>query len=139
MTRTLVHARQRQAVRRAIGVECQVVREHDFRLIGRFGIDVSPCGMLVAAHDPVLTGEPVIVSLRVPRTQRWFDAEGTIARVVHGRRPGDPGRGFGVRFDRIEDEAEWLLAQALRDIPPPLPKRERRVDYAASVRLAARS
>jgi hypothetical protein len=139
MTRTLVHARQRRAVRRAIGVDCQVVRERDFHLIGRLGVDVSPRGMLVAAHEPVLTGEPVIVSFRLPRTPLWFDAEGTIARVVHGRRPGDPGRGFGIRFDRIEDEGEWLLARALRDVPPPVPKRDRRVDYALSVHLAALS
>ena len=139
MTRTLVHARQRRAVRRAIGVDCQVVRERDFRLIGRLGIDVSPEGMLVAAHEPVLTGEPVIVAFRLPRTTWWFDAEGTVARVVHGRRPGDPGRGFGICFDRLDDEAGWIIARALRDIPPPVPKREQRVDYAASLRVAARS
>jgi PilZ domain len=139
MTRTLVPARQRRAVRRAIGVDCQVVRERDFRLIARLGVDVSPHGMLVAAHEAVLTGEPVIVAFRFPRTSLWFDAEGTIARVVHGRRPGDPGRGFGIRFHHLEDDADWLLRCALKDIPPPLPQRDRRVDYAASVHLAARS
>ncbi len=70
---------------------------------------------------------------------RWFDAEGTIARVVHGRRPGDSGRCLGLEFDELDPEAKWLLARALRDVPPPVPRRERRVDYAASVHLAALS
>ncbi len=137
--RTLVHARQRRVIRRAIRVECQVVRERDFRLIGSRGIDVSPTGMLVATDEPVLTGEPVIVAFRLPRTERWFDAEATVARVVHGRRPCDRGRGFGLAFDGLDAEAKWLLSRALRDVPPPVPTRERRVDYAGTVHLAALS
>jgi hypothetical protein len=137
MLRTLVHARQRRVIRRAIHLDCEVVREHDFRLIGTRGVDVSSTGMLVATGEKVLTGEPVILTFRLPRTPRWFDAQGTIARVVHGRRPGDRGRLFGLDFDSLDPEAEWLLARALRDVPPPVPKRERRVDYAATVHLAA--
>ena len=135
--RTLVHARQRRVTRRAIAVDCQVVREHDFRLISSHGVDVSSTGMLVATDERVLTGETLFIAFRLPRTERWFDAEGTIARVVHGRRPGDRGRCLGLEFDRLDPEAKWLLARALRDVPPPVPKRERRVDYAASVHLAA--
>jgi len=135
--RTLVHARQRRVMRRAIRVECQVVRERDFCLIARHGVDVSVTGMLIATDQRVLTGEPLIVAFRLPRTARWFDAEATIARVVHGRRPGDGGRCAGLEFDQLDPEAKWLLARALRDVPPPVPRRERRVDYAASVHLAA--
>ncbi len=135
--RTLVHARQRRVIRRAIQVDCQVVRERDFRLIASRGVDVSSTGMLVATEETVLTGEPLFISFRLPRTERWFDAEATIARVVHGRRPGDRGRCIGLEFDTLDADAKWLLARALRDVPPPVPKRDRRVDYAASVHLAA--
>ena len=135
--RTLVHARQRRVIRRAIRVDCQVVRERDFRLIASRGVDVSSTGMLVATDETVLTGEPLFISFRLPRTERWFDTEGTIARVVHGRRPGDAGRCLGLAFDTLDAEARWLLARALRDIPPPVPRRDRRVDYAASVHLAS--
>ena len=135
--RTLVHARQRRVTRRAIRVECQVVRERDFRLVASQGVDLSPTGMLVATEERVLTGEPLLVTFRLPRTERWFDTEGTIARVVHGRRPGDRGRCFGLEFHQLDAETRRLLARALRDVPPPVPKRERRVDYAASVHLAA--
>jgi hypothetical protein len=135
--RTLVHARQRRVIRRAIRVDCQVVRERDFRLIASQGVDISSTGMLVATEEAALTGEPLYISFRFPRTDRWFDAEGTIARVVHGRRPGDRGRCLGLEFDTLDEEGKWLLVRALRDVPPPVPKRERRVDYAASVRLAS--
>ena len=136
---TLVHARQRRALRRAIRVECQIVRERDFRLVGSRALDLSPMGMLVMAQERVLTGEPLLVTFRLPLSSHWFDAEATVARVVHGRRPGDRGRCFGVEFDTLMPDAQWYLRDMLRGVPPPLPMREPRVDYAASVHLAALS
>jgi hypothetical protein len=134
MVRTLIHARQRRAIRRAVPVECQVVRERDFRLVATWGVDVSPLGMLVLAEARVLTGEPVVVSFRVPRTGCWFDAEATVARVVHGRRPTDKGRRcLGIAFDALEPDARALIEDALRSAPPPVPARALRVDYAASI------
>ena len=120
-------------------VECQVVREHDFRLLGSRAVDLSPMGMQVMAQEKVLTGEPVIVSFRLPLSSYWFDAEATVARVVHGRRPGDLGRCFGLSFESLEEDAKVFLRRALRGVPPPLPMREPRVDYAATVALAALS
>jgi hypothetical protein len=135
---TLVHAQQRRAMRRAVRVDCQVVRERDFKLLGSRGVDLSPKGMLVMAQEQVLTGEPVIVSFRLPGGLYWFDAEATVARVVHGRRPGDVGRCFGLEFE-LQSDCQWFLALALRGVPPPLPRREPRIDYAASIHLAALS
>ena len=138
MVGTLVHARQRKALRRAVSVECQVVRERDFRLVATRGVDLSTDGMLVVAKAAVLTGEPVIASVRIPRTRRWVDVEATVARVVHGRRPTDKaGRCLGLSFDSVDEGIRALVESALRGTPPPLPARERRVDYAASIRLAA--
>ncbi len=134
---TLVHAQQRTAVRRAIRVDCQVVRERDFKLLGSRGVDLSPAGMLVMAQEPVLTGEPVIVAFRLPRGFYWFDAEAVVTRVVHGRRPGDAGRCFGIEFQTLDPGCQSLQTLALRHTPPPVPRREPRIDYAASVRLAA--
>lgn len=139
MSGTLVHAQQRRILRRSLRVDCQVVREHDFKLIGSRGVDLSPMGMLVMAQERVLTGEPVIVSFRLPMSGWWFDAEATVARVVHGRRPGDLGRCFGLSFDSIEPDVQVYLRRALRGVPPPLPMREPRIDYAASIALAALS
>jgi hypothetical protein len=139
MSGTLVHAQQRRILRRSVRVDCQVVRERDFKLIGSRGVDMSPMGMLVMAQERVLTGEPVIVSFRLPMSGWWFDAEATVARVVHGRRPGDLGRCFGLSFEAIEPDVQAYLRRALRNVPPPLPMREPRIDYAASVALAALS
>lgn len=136
---TLVHVQQRRILRRSLRVDCQVVREHDFKLLGSRGVDLSTQGMLVMAQERVLTGEPVIVSFRLPRSGFWFDTEATVARVVHGRRPGDLGRCFGLNFETLDVDAQAFLRRALRGVPPPLPSREPRVDYAASIALAALS
>ncbi len=136
---TLVHAQQRGALRRAVRVDCQVVREHDFKLVGTRGVDLSPGGMLVMAQEQILTGEPVIVAFRLPRGFYWFDSLATVTRVVHGRRPGDTGRCFGIEFHSLDADTRWFLSLALRGTPPPVPRRQQRIDYAASVHLAALS
>jgi hypothetical protein len=124
-------------MRRAVNVACQVVRERDFKLLGDWAVDLSPDGMLVLTRDVVLTGEEVIVSFPVPRTRVIIDAVATVARVVHGRRPSDRDRrALGISFDSIEPEQRWLLRSSLRRIPPPLPARQPRIDYAASIQLA---
>jgi hypothetical protein len=140
--RTLVHAHQRRTIRRAVRVSCQVVRERDCRLVARRSVDVSPLGMLVVADAPVLTGEPVFVAFRIrigKTTTLALEIPATVARVVHGRRPGDTGHCLGLEFDGLDADAERILRGALRAVPPPLPMREPRIDYAASVHLAALS
>ena len=137
MVATLVHAQERRALRRGLRVDCQVVRERDFTLIGTSALDLSPFGMLVAAHAPVLTGEPLVVAFRLPGSSWWFDAEAAVARVVHGRRPGDRGRCFAVEFEALDAAVQYFLHTALQGVAPSVPTRERRVDYAASARLAA--
>ena len=135
----LVHASQRRAVRRSVRVDCQVVRERDFKLVGSRSIDLSPAGMLVMLQEPVLTGEPLFVAFRLPRSDYWFDSEAVVSRVLHGRRPGDLCRSFAVEFETLEPGAQEYLGRTLRGTPPPLPMREPRIDYAGSVLKAALS
>jgi hypothetical protein len=137
MIGTLVLSHQRRAVRRAVRVPCLVVRQRDHRLVGSHTMDLSSLGMLVNAHGPVLTGEPVQVSFRLPRSRRWVAADATITRVIHGRRPGDSGRCLGIEFDSLDPSTLRRLRSSLHNVPPPLPNREPRIDYAASVHLAA--
>jgi hypothetical protein len=139
MLTTLVHAQQRRALRRGVRVDCQIVRERDFKLIGSRGLDLSPLGMLVLAQEPVLTGEPLVVSFRLPQSAWWFDSEATVSRVVHGRRPGDRGRCFGLEFETLDRAVQHFLHTVLQGVPPPLPTRQQRIDYARSVHLAALS
>jgi hypothetical protein len=109
----------RRAFRRFVRIDCQVVREHDFRLVGDLALDLSTKGMLVRARTRVLTGEELLVAFRPPRCNRWIDAHATIARVVHGRRPGDTGLSFGIEFHGMEMEHEGLLFEQLRGMVAP--------------------
>ena len=100
----------RCAFRRFVRIDCQVVREFDFRLVGDLALDLSTKGMLVrAAGVRLLTGEELLVAFRPPRCNVWIDAQATVARVVHGRRPGDTGLSFGLEFHGMEKEHEALL------------------------------
>jgi len=132
-------ATERGAARRSVRVECQVVHERDFKLLGTTAVDLSTDGMLVLSQARVLTGDEVLVSLRVPGTDVWIDTGAEVARVVHGRRHGDPGRALGLRFHRLDLENHLRLRWALRRIPPTFPSRAVRIDYAATAGLIALS
>jgi hypothetical protein len=150
MSSFLVRRRQRRSMRRSVRVDCQVVREHDFRLIARRAVDLSDAGMLVLSEAygspdarrlegrrlDVLTGEEVLVSFRAPFTRLWFDCAATVARVIHGRRAEDWGACLGLSFE-MDEVARSFLRADLRGLPPPIPAREMRIDYAETVRLAA--
>jgi hypothetical protein len=115
----------RRAFRHEARIVCQVVRERDFRLVADAAIDLSDGGMRALACAPVLTGEPVRVSFRAPRGGAWFDLEGTVARVGHGRRPGDAGRCLGIAFQGTSEAARHELFAALSTLPPAGPRRGR--------------
>ena len=127
---------ERRAPRHMVRIDCQVVRERDFRLIARRTLDLSSAGMLVAADTEVLTGEPLIVSFRAPRTDRWIDAEATVARVIHGRRPGDVGRALGIKL-KTDHYMETTLKVVLKRTPPTRSRRPARIDFAAAIRHIA--
>lgn len=130
----LVTAKDRRAVRRLANMGCEVVRERDFRRIGYRVLDLSTEGMQVVADRPVLTGESVIVSFRIPKSDVFVDAEATVARVIHGRRPTDRCASVGLRFGPLHRDLRGELMTALRKLPPTLPARALRIDYAATIR-----
>lgn len=114
----------RQSSRREVMLPCQAVREHDFKLIADRTLDISVDGLLLplrTTRRAVLTGESLIVSFAIPGM--WIDVEATVARIVHGRRPGDDGLAAGVIFDRISPAARAALAGFLHGRRSPLPRR----------------
>ncbi|MFO0734323.1 MAG: PilZ domain-containing protein [Labilithrix sp.] len=123
----MVHEPIRKHFRRYVRLDCQVVRDFDFKLVGDLALDLSPRGMLVRARPttggprvmPVLTGEEVVVSFKPPRSNSWFDAQGVVARVVHGRRPGDYGLSYGIEFQNLSKEDEQRLFDHLRGTSRP--------------------
>jgi hypothetical protein len=112
---------RRAAARRAVVLPCQVVREHDFKLVADRTLDISADGLLLPLRTHVLTGESLIVSFAIPGM--WIDAEATVTRVVHGRRPGDDGLAVGVVFDRISPSTRAALVGYLHARKTPLPRR----------------
>jgi hypothetical protein len=130
----VVPKNERREVRRRVKLPCRVIRESDFRLVGTNAIDLSPAGMLLMTMRDVAPGEELIVSFRATELGIWFDAEARVARVLRGRRSKDRGRCAGIAFTQIDPVARLILRGHLRRSAPPLPQREARMDYAATVR-----
>jgi hypothetical protein len=107
--------------RRLVRARCQVVRERDFRLVADTIADLSPTGALVMPADPVLTGEKLLLSFELPFIPFWIDVDAVVARVLHGRRPGEYTRGVALDFERMSGVQRFMLEQSLRYLPPAPP------------------
>jgi PilZ domain len=117
----------RRAVRRAVRTRCHAVELSEFQLLGDRVLDLSPRGMLVACDDKARVGDDVMVSFRAPGTDGlWLDAEATVARVIEGFRPGDPGYCVGLDFTYFEKSSRNELLTRLVGFPPPIPQRRLR-------------
>ena len=130
-------ARQRRSLRRAVDLPCQVADGATFRLLGRRVRDLSDEGAFVLLEPgvtPPAPGDEVFVSLQVPHSRQWVGAVARVSRVVAGRRQADAGAGIGLRFVEMDRVEQAMLRSSLPGIPPPLPARRPRRDYAASVR-----
>lgn len=114
----------RRAFRRFVRLDCEVLRERDFRVIGDLALDLSERGMLVRTSARVLTGEDVVVCFKPPRSNRFVSAYGHVARVVHGRRPGDRYRSLGLDLHGMDEDERRVLWESLRGLPAPEPLRE---------------
>lgn len=134
----LLHG-DRRATRRSVLVDCQVVRESGFELLGERAVDLSVHGMLLHSSRNARVGEELIVTFRVPGTRTWIDTFATVVRVVRGRRQGDRGPGLGLVFGLLSSDEERLIRTALLPFPPILPARPARVDYAATAAMIALS
>jgi hypothetical protein len=129
-----IRKNERREVRRAVSMTCQIVRERDFQLVSQKALDLSPDGMLVATDVDLEPGENVFVSFRATELGIWFDTEASVARVVRGRRPGDKGKGIGLRFSSLGSVKRLILRGHLRRVPPPVPRRKQRIDWSATIR-----
>jgi Tfp pilus assembly protein PilZ len=124
----------RLSLRKRAHVPCQAVAEDGFRLLGAQLLDVSPKGALVASNGTARLGEPVLLSLRVPGTRHWIDAEGRVSRVVRGTRTSDRGPAIGIELTRMDALDRAMLMGAIETLPPAVPARKLRRDYASAVR-----
>lgn len=135
----LVHAKDRIASRRIVRLGCEVVRTRDYRVVARKMVDLSLSGMQVLAEDELTLGEEVEVFFRVPYSGVWALAEGSVARVIRGKRPGDEGPAYGIELGLFNPDVAHAMREAQYRFPPTIPWRPRRVDYAATVRAISLS
>ncbi|MDI1450337.1 PilZ domain-containing protein [Polyangium sp. 6x1] len=126
-------ANERRAPRHAVTVECQVVREDDFTMLGARGVDLSTCGMLLVSDAPAAVGDDVLISLRIPGREQWIDARGKIARIADDLTTREGSPGVGISFELPLGGARSALEEALCAYPTVVSSREPRVDYAATV------
>jgi hypothetical protein len=104
--------------RHCVGLGCQVVRLHDFRLLSSAIENLSIGGMLSGHSAAAAPGDQLIVSFYLPIAGRWIDADAEVARVIQGRRPTDAGRQLGIRFRRLSAASERRIGWALEKAPP---------------------
>lgn len=130
---------QRRPSRHPVSIPCQVVRERDFRLVADQVMNLSTWGMLVSPADPVVTGEKVFVSFKLPGGEDWVDACATVTRVIHGRRPTETSRMLGLEFDDMSHYDRYRLRRALakRPVTPPGVRQGRRGQEFSLEALAA--
>jgi len=135
----LAYSSLSRPTRHSVNLTCQVVRERDFCLVADRIQNLSVSGLLVTPADSVLTGEKLIVSFRSPGWGVWIDTEATVARVIHGRRPGEHTRSIGLEFDDLSDWSRFVLENNLRRIPAVPPGTPRiRPGAVCTARIMAR-
>jgi PilZ domain len=104
----------RRSVRHQVLLPCHVLRKRDQAIVAQVAMDLSTTGLQVLTGARVLTGEPVQVTVRLPETGRWLTLEATVARVLHGRRPGDWGRRLGLELEGLTPTDMEKLCEANR-------------------------
>jgi hypothetical protein len=104
----------------------------DWSLLGDRTVDLSPQGLLVLSDERVPEGTELVVSFQATELPIWFDTVATLTRVVEGRRPGDPGRAFGVRFEALPAVSRLILRGFLRRHPETSSQRELPYDLAVA-------
>ncbi|MDI1429947.1 PilZ domain-containing protein [Polyangium sorediatum] len=124
---------ERRVPRHAVTVECQVVREDDFTMLGARGVDLSTCGMLLVADVPATVGDDVLISLRIPGREQWIDARGKVTRIADELAAHEGRRGVGIAFELPPGGTRHALEEALCAYPTVVSSRAPRVDYAATV------
>ena len=90
--------------------ECLV--ESGETIISDRALDVSSNGLRVRAIAELRVGAPVRLKLRIPGSGVWVEGEGEVARRIEGRRAGDEGRSYGIRFRRMSPLSRQLVRTA---------------------------
>ena len=111
---------RRQAVRRWVRIDAQIVRARDFVCVGDRIVDLSEDGLRArGVGEPVDVGDELVVAFRGPISGEWVERTGWVAHVAEDG-------SFGVVFETHElmhEEARASLAEELARLPPVIPRR----------------
>jgi len=127
----------REHSRHQVHTECVLRARKDDRLIADRTLDVSWSGIRVRSLVGARVGERVRISLRIPDSITWLDAEGEVTRVCEGRREGEDGATLGVRVKRMDGMHRLLLATVIRHYPLVPAERGEERNYARVVQRIA--
>jgi hypothetical protein len=114
---------RRGEIRRSVYLGCRVRRMIGRGLVGDRSLDLSPQGMFVLSDENLEPGTELFVSFQATQLPIWFDTRATVERIVAGRRLGDDGRGFGLRFRTLPAVSRIILRGHLRNAPRAAPQR----------------
>lgn len=115
----------RRALRRDLGLRCELVSNYWDEPVEHRVTDLSPYGAWIDTSFPLHPGTEVVLTMEPP----CFDgAELTVfakvARAVTGRRRSDRGPlGMGLEFGDLSAVEQLRLERALAGIPPRVPRR----------------
>ncbi len=120
----------RRALRRAVKQPCELVSQHHDEPVAYQAVDLSPFGVWLETDDPLQLGEVVVACFRPPGD--WHLRElmvfSEVTRVVSSRGGQQrSGGGMGLEFRDLTIQEFACLAWWLRNRPPPLPKRRRKL------------
>jgi len=116
----------RRAVRRGVDLDCDVIFGERDEPVPCRAIDLSPYGLWLETTILAEPGEHVVICFRPPNWPSMWNLTvfGEVARISKGRRKGDQGHtGMGIEFCDLTEAEHAALADCLRGLPPPLPRR----------------
>lgn len=113
----------RRSLRRAVQIPCELVSSYLDEPLLYWATDLTPHGMWLDTHFPMVVGEIVVVCFE-PAIWWWQRPLGIFAEVVRATRGNDSG--MGLTFLDITLHEQRALQAWLRGRPPPLPRRRPR-------------
>ena len=109
---------RRQAVRRWVRIEAEVVRTHDFVKVSGYIVDLSEDGLRARGEGASLdVGDEVIVVFRTPTAGEWLERSGWVAHLAEDG-------SFGVVFEPGTEDERAALSDLLAHLPPVIPRRD---------------
>jgi hypothetical protein len=116
----------RRSMRRALRLETAVMSDAWEGSVPLLATDVSAHGLWLESDLALGVGDELLVSFIPPYWSHSapFQARARVARVALQRRRSDRGgSGMGVSFVDLREDQSERLSDALRGLPPPLPRR----------------